>query len=939
MICMSSARRTRWDGPLVRYVGFLRFERDGCRIFARNVCSNPREWDVPALFEHSLLAGTGFEGVAAGRGVVRRVGLFERLSAARAGGVVLVCAPAGSGKSVLVRSWLEAEGLGDRVAWVSVEPGERDGDRFWLSVIDALARVATSVERVAPAPGFRGEVVVERLLSELRSLQERVVLVIDDLHELRSSDAFEWLGLLLARMPSQLLVVLATRDDPRLGLHRLRMTGALTELRGPDLAFSPEEARELLETAGVGLSDAAEALLYERTEGWAAGLRLAAISLAGDPDPERFVTEFSGSERTVAGYLLAEVLQRQPAEVRDLLLRTSVLERVSGPLADHLTGGSGSERILQELEDANAFVTSLDAGRSWFRYHHLFADLLQLELRRVSSGEVGSLHSAAADWFEQEGYIVEAIRHAQAAGEWSWAARLLADNHQDLTLDGRAVTVRQLLRAFPDDVAAADGELSLVFANERLLDGEFEVSGAYVDRAQRLAGTVPLERRRRFDVELSEQRLLLARWRGDLGTVFDALQSLEAGLAVRTTGERRLNDTLRCVALGNLGIAELWSSRPDDARRHLEEALALARRADRPWAEIGCLGHLAIAGIWTGLSLSAGLELSEQAVRIADMHGWHEDPILVTALAAHAIALLWLGRFDEVERCLERAQRVLQPDGEPGTELIVHYARGLLRLAQGRLEEALEAFRAAERMQALLDGEHAFAVTGRARLIETQARMGELASARRALAETSEEARDTAEMREAAAVIHLAAGEPGQAVDVLAPVIDGGTPAIYRPSAITEALALNAAACARLGDRRAAEAWLERALELAEPEKIVLPFILAPIHELLDRLPRHRTAHATLLRVILDVLAGASPRAPGEGVTLLQELSHAELRVLRYLPSGLKATEIAAELGVSANTVRTHIRHIYTKLDAHDRNEAVARARELGLIGPSSHFR
>jgi len=893
---------------------------------------------MPPSFERSLLVGAGFEGVASGRGVVRRVGLFERLSAARAGGVVLVCAPAGSGKSVLVRSWAEAEGLGDRVASVSVEPGEPDGQRFWLSVIDALARVAASVEKVAPAPGFRGEVVVERLLSELRSLQEHVVLVIDDLHELRSTDALEWLGLFLARLPSQLLVVLVTREDPRLGLHRLRVTGALTELRGPDLAFSPEETRELLETAEVRLSDEAEGLLYKRTEGWAAGLRLAAISLAGHPDPEQFVTEFSGSERTIAGYLLAEVLQRQPAEVRELLLRTSVLERVSGPLADYLAGGSGSERILQELEDANAFVTSLDAGRLWFRYHQLFAELLQGELQRVSPAMVRSLHRAAAQWHEQEGYVVEAIRHAQAARDWPLAARLLASNRIDLIFAGRAATVRQLLSAFPDDVAADDAELSLVFANERLLDGDGELTAAYLDRAQRLVDTVAPERRRRFDAELSQLRLLLARWRGDFGTVLEALQSVDAALPGEWVGDGELSDAQRCVALGTLGIAELWSSRPDDARRHFQQALALARRAGGHWAAMGCLGRLAIAGMWTGLSPSAGLELSEEAVRIADANGWAEDPTLVTAFAAGALALLWLGRFDEVERWLGRVQRVSQRNAD-ATELIVHHARGLLRLAQGRLEEALEAFWSAERMQSLLDGEHAFAVAGRARLIETQARMGELASARGALAETSEGARDSAEMREAAAVIHLAEGEPELAVDVLAPVIEGTTPVIHRPSAITEALALNAAACERLGDRRAAEASLQRALELAEPEKIVLPFILAPVHELLDRLPRQRTAHATLVRMVLDVLAGASPRAPVGGATLLEELSEAELRVLRYLPSGLKAPEIAAELGVSANTVRTHIRHIYAKLDAHDRNEAVARARELGLIGPASHFR
>ena len=238
------------------------------------------------------------------------------------------------------------------------------------------------MERVAATPSFGGEAVVERLLSDLHSLERPVVLVIDDLHELRSAEALRWLELFLTELPAQLRVVLATREDPQLGLHRLRLAGRLTEIRADELRFSLDETRELMDASGIALSDAGLALLHERTEGWAAGLRLAAISLARHPDPERCVTEFSGSERTVAGYLLAEVLERQPPEVRDLLLRTSVLERVSGPLADALTGGTGSEAILQGLEDANAFVTSLDVGRTWFRYHHLFADLLELELRR-----------------------------------------------------------------------------------------------------------------------------------------------------------------------------------------------------------------------------------------------------------------------------------------------------------------------------------------------------------------------------------------------------------------------------------------------------------------------------------------------------------------------------------------------------------------------------
>jgi LuxR family transcriptional regulator, maltose regulon positive regulatory protein len=212
--------------------------------------------------------------------------------------------------------------------------------------------------------------------------------------------------------------VLATRQDLRLGLHRLRLEGELTEIRADDLRFSPAEAEELFGAAGVELTAPTLAMLYERTEGWAAGLRLAALSLGRHPDPARFAAEFSGSERTVAEYLVAEVLERQPGEVRRLLLQTSVLEQVNGELADLLTGGSGGERMLQDLEEANAFVTSLGAARSWFRYHHLFADLLRLELRRTEPGEVSALHELAATWFAGHGFPVAAIRHAQAAQDW-----------------------------------------------------------------------------------------------------------------------------------------------------------------------------------------------------------------------------------------------------------------------------------------------------------------------------------------------------------------------------------------------------------------------------------------------------------------------------------------------------------------------------------------
>src|SRR5271157_1000755 len=301
------------------------------------------------------------------RSPVVRPALLERLSAGYAGGVTLISAPAGSGKTVLLRSWIDAAGLGERTAWVSVERDERDEQRFWLAVVEAL-RTAAGMEGpigdLGPAPGFDSDAVVERIIDGARSLDKPLLLVIDDLHHLVDPRALSPLELLLDRRPPQLRVILSTRHDPPLGLHRLRLAGELTELRATDLRFQLDETNALFSAAGITLSVAAVGSLQARTEGWVAGLRLAALSLAGRPDAERFVAEFSGSERTVADYLFAEVLQREPEPVRQLLLRTSILERVNGALADRLLGTIGSEGILLELEEASAFVFSIDRERS-----------------------------------------------------------------------------------------------------------------------------------------------------------------------------------------------------------------------------------------------------------------------------------------------------------------------------------------------------------------------------------------------------------------------------------------------------------------------------------------------------------------------------------------------------------------------------------------------
>ena len=261
------------------------------------------------------------------------------------------------------------------------------------------------------------------------------------------------------------------------------------EIRAADLRFTERETREVLQASGIALSEPGVALLHQRTEGWAAGLRLAAISLAGHPDPERFVAEFSGSDRTVAEYLIAEMLERQPADVHDLLLRTSLLDRVNGELADVLTGRPGSERILLELADAYAFVVPLDPERTWFRYHHLFGDLLRLETRQTLPEEVPALHRRAAGWFIRQGQVVEAIRHTQAAGDFPDAARLLADHSFSMTLDGQRQTMQALVRAFPQ--GEDHPELALVRAGGDLVQGRMDEAAAHLAVAETYAETAP----------------------------------------------------------------------------------------------------------------------------------------------------------------------------------------------------------------------------------------------------------------------------------------------------------------------------------------------------------------------------------------------------------------------------------------------------------------
>jgi LuxR family transcriptional regulator, maltose regulon positive regulatory protein len=870
--------------------------------------------------------------------VVSRSSLYGQLrDAAR---VTVVCAPAGSGKTLLLRSWIREAALADRTAWVPMDRGDRDPQRFWVSVLDALRETTAGsqvIRGLTAAPDLDGWAIAERLLKDLMRLEEPVWLVIDDVHEISSAEAQRQLELLVMRGPPDLRFVLVTRHDLRLGLHRLRLEGELTEIRADDLRFSATEATELFDAAGVALTETALAMLHERTEGWAAGLRLAALSLAGHPEPERFAAEFSGSERTVAEYLLAEVLERQPDNVRRLLLRTSVLDRVNGELADALTGSSGSEATLQELEQANAFVVSLDAARSWFRYHHLFAELLQRELRRTEPEEVATLHSVAAGWCARHGFAVEAIRHAQAAQDWGLATRLLTDHWPSLHLDGQSAITHELVAGFPAEARMADAELAAVAAADQLAQGSLEEAERYLTLAERGSAPPSIDGRGQTKVLLGVVRLLLARQRGNLPEVAKEARRLQIAAEAPDGGWPGLGEELRALALINLGTAEAWAARFQDAERHLEQGAALARRIGRPYLEFTGRAHQATIEIIRSTARAA--ERSRRAIELAEQHGWTDEPTAGTAYVMLGGSLVWQGRPEEAEPWVQRAERTVRAEAEPAEAMAVYYVRGLLELARGRDADALTAYQAAERLAGRLAATHYLIPPARARLLQVLVRLGDTQDAEEAIANLGERDRDRGDIRISTAVLRLAQDDPEAAAVALAPVLDGSAPVTAR-SQQNEAFLLEAIVRDALGEATAAERALERALDIAEPDSALSIFLLHPAPDLLGRHARRGTAHASLIAEILSLLAGHRP-APqsADPQPPLEPLSDSEIRVLRYLPTHLSAPEIASELYLSTNTVKTHVRNLYTKLGTHSRDETVGHARALGLLAPSARHR
>jgi LuxR family maltose regulon positive regulatory protein len=854
------------------------------------------------------------------------------LDAGIQGPVTLVAAPPGSGKTTLLRSWLAARPEPTPAAWVDVQREETDLVHFWGQVLDAIRETGvvgaeSPLATLVPTPHTEPGELVGHVIAGLRRLDEQLVLVLDDVQHVRARALLDGLETLLAAAPPMLRVVLLSRRDPALGLHRLRLSGQLTEIRAANLEFTEAEAGALLADAGLNVTADDVASLHHRTEGWATGLRLAALSMSQHQSPEQFVAEFAGSERTVADYLLGEVLSRQTDEVRDLLLRTCILDRVTGEIADLLTGRSDGDRLLHELAEANALVVATDVARSTYRYHHLLLDLLRLELRRELPGEIEELHHRAARWYAAHGQAVDAIRHARRAGDWELACDLLGQQWVHLLLDGEETTLSELLDGIPSRLVDADAEVATMLAADRLRHERWAEADALLGRARATIAAVPADRRGRADIAWATVQLFRARLLGDAAEVVDEVNSTLA----EHLGTAELGGTdLEALALLNLGLAKAWTFQFTEAELDLERALALGRIVGRPYVEIGCLTALGNIAILTE-RVERGERLLRDSVAVAERVGWSSHPLVGGACMGLGATLVDRGMLAEGEQWLDRADPILARAGEPSASVGLRHVQGMLAMIRGRYDDALAAFRDGERLVDVLRAPHGLAAIERPWQLRARLALGETDAVRAELVG----APPGAEWCNLAGRLCLSEGDDEGVLAAVAPVLSGEAPVLHTNFRI-EAYVLQAIAQRNLGNDDAAEASTEAALALSEPNgNVGMILTIDGAGDLLRAHPAHRSAHGAHLQLLRDLTAGVEPEQVTSSATLEEPLKERELAVLRFLSTNLTAGEIGDELFLSVHTVKTHMRKLYAKLGVHTRAEAVQQGRALGLLAPA----
>ena len=909
-------------------------------------------------------------------GFVQRPRLARALGEGLARGRVLVCAPAGSGKTALLAGC--ARGGGRPVGWLGLDAGDSDPARFWRYVVAALDRARPGLAgRVGPPPPGSSEGLVMTLINELAAdpAPDEVLLVLDDYHLVDSGSVHESVALLLENLPPGLRVVVSGRADPPLPLARLRARGQLAELRAADLRFTSEEAAALLgEAAGPGLPTAAAEALVVRTEGWAAGLQLAGLSLRGHADPAAFVAAFGGSHRFVLDYLADEVLDGQPGPVRAFLLETSVLERLSGQLCDAVTGRAGSQAMLADIERAGLFLVPLDEVRGWWRYHHLFADLLRARLQAEQPGRAPTLHRAAAAWCEEHDLADDAVRHALAAGDAAWAARLVERNVETLLGRSEGVTLRRWLSALPAESVRDRPRLCLaqayvaaqgfqVEALEAVLDDAehaFAASGGepYEDQAGRPASVLA-----NIPAAIAYLRALLARFGGDAALTADYNRQALAHL-----GDQ---DWLMCCHVRwNQAVADWLDGRPGPAERGMAEVLAELRAADNAVRRVGAEPTEVFRAVAGGAEFFAGflamrvcydlgqvqrarglLDAAAATYRraLAEAGDSRQPPYLGVAHVGLAQVLY---ERNELAAALDHATRgvtlcrqlAFTPALAIGLAVVAR-----IRQAQGDPAAALAAM--GEAGQAGLSPQVIALLnpvpSQRVRLLLAQGDVHAAAQWTTAAGLSSDDEPDYP--REPAylvlARVLLAQNDLGSALTLLQRLLDAAG-SQGRTGSIIEIQALRALALAARGDHASALGALTEALALACQPGYVRVFADegAAMRALLAQLPAARPGQQHVAGRIdpgyLAVLLGACGRAavppPSRSAAgtpgLAEPLTGRELEVLRLLAAGRSNQRIAHDLVVALDTVKKHVTHILGKLGAANRTEAADRARQLGLI-------
>jgi LuxR family maltose regulon positive regulatory protein len=898
-------------------------------------------------------------------GFVPRPHLAGRLEEGLARGLVLVCAPAGSGKTVLLADWAYRENR--PVAWLSLDTGDNDPARFWRYVAAALDRIRPGIgEQVAVL--LRGgqqpplEAVVTTLINELAALPGEVTIILDDYHLIDSQPVHGSIAFLLGRLPSGLRLVLASRADPPLSLARLRASGRLAELRADELRFTLDETGVFLrEATGLDLPATSVAAFQDRTEGWVAGLQLAALSLRGQGDVAGFVATFSGSHRYVLDYLTEEVLARQSEQVRGFLLETSVLDQLSGPLCDAVTGQAGSQALLEALERANLFLVALDEVRGWWRYHHLFADLLRVRLAQERPGRVPELHRAAAAWHEQRGLADDAVRHALAAGDVDWAARLIEQHVEMLIRRSEGETLRRWLSALPASSVRTRARLGLAQAVSALVRGQVEEVEPLLDDAERAfaaTGDEPHEPSvgRALSVLANVPALIaflradVARLRGDAACAVDFDRQ---ALARLDDGDWLLGTHVRW----NLAVANWLRGRVGQAERDLAEVAAERRAAGEGYPAMRVCYDLGQVQRAQG-RLEAALGTYQQALEVTS----EASSQLPHLGMAHVGLAGLLYERDELAAALDHATR--------GVMLCRHLAftqplaAGLaivarIRQARGEVAGALEAMGEAGEVEsspqvvALLNPVPSW----QARLLLAQ---GDITAATRWTQERGLGAGDEPSYpREpeylVLARVLLARNLPRQALPLLERLLDAAA-SDGRIGSVIEIRALQALGLAADGEQANAVETLAEALTLGCHQGYVRVFADegAPMGALLGQLIAAQRVEQTPARgVPLGCLArlaqafagehampgsrpgsrsGSRPGAASAVPGLVEQLTGRELEVLGMLAAGTPNQAIAGELVITLDTVKKHVSHVLGKLGAANRTEAVARARELGLI-------